>query len=115
MMKKVRKSDSPMMIWLDGAPCRDRAERTKESTMTMRVKQVINKMMDGARVSRVITARILMALSTSTGWLKPAPPMFKLIVLVLPPSARAWNVPQRRTSSNGSQRRKNATRCSGGL
>jgi hypothetical protein len=77
MMKKVRNSDNPMMIWLEGAPCSERAERTKESTMTIRVKQVINKMMDGASVSSVMTARTLMALSTSTGWLKPLAPMFK--------------------------------------
>ena len=55
MTKNVKNSESPTMIWLDGAPCRDRAERTKDRTMTMRVKQVIKRMMDGASVSRVMT------------------------------------------------------------
>ncbi len=72
-----------MKIWLEGAPCSESAERTKESTMTMRVKQVISRMIDGASVSSVMTASTLIAPSTSTGWFKPLRPMFKLRLLLL--------------------------------
>ncbi len=54
-----------MMIWLEGVPCRESAERTNESTMTMRVKQVISRMIEGASVNSVMMASTLMAPSTS--------------------------------------------------
>ncbi len=53
------------MIWLAGEPCNCRALRTNESTMTMRVKQVINSRIEGASVSKVREKRILMPMSTS--------------------------------------------------
>ena len=61
------KSDRPMMIWLAGVPCRESAVRTNESTMTMRVKQVISRRIEGASVSSVMMTSTLTALSTSTG------------------------------------------------
>src|ERR1700722_8558807 len=83
MMKNVRNSDKPMIIWLEGVPCNESAERTNESTMTMRVKQVIRRMMDGASDSSVMTASTLMALSMSSGWPRPFKPMFRLMELGL--------------------------------
>jgi len=53
MMKNVMKRDRPMMIWLAGVPWSESAVRTKESTITMRVKLVIRRMIDGARVNKV--------------------------------------------------------------
>ena len=50
--------------------------------MTMRVKQVIKRMIEGASVSNVITASTFIAPSTSSGWLRPLRPMLRLIPLV---------------------------------
>src|SRR6266545_5039576 len=82
MMKKVRKSDSPMMTWLAGVLCSDKAVRTNESTMAMRMKQVMSSMIDGASVSSVIAKMTLMATSTSGAPfapLRPLSPKFRLI------------------------------------
>jgi hypothetical protein len=57
-------SDRPMMIWLAGAPCNCSALRTNESTMTTRVKQVINSKIEGASDSSVRRNRILIPMST---------------------------------------------------
>jgi hypothetical protein len=56
-----------MITWLAGAACSDKAVRTKESTMAMRMKQVMSRMIDGASVRSVMTNRTLMATSTSGG------------------------------------------------
>ena len=56
-----------MMIWLAGVPCSDNAERTNDSTITMRVKHVIKRMIEGARVNSVMVNRTLIATSTSCG------------------------------------------------
>ena len=82
MMKNVKNKDNPMMIWLDGAPCRERAERTKESTMTIRVKHVISKRIEGASVSIVMMATTLIALSTSAGLSKPVMPFMPMLRLM---------------------------------
>ena len=52
------------MIWLAGEPCNCSALRTNESTMTTRVKQVINSRIEGASDSSVRKNRILMPMST---------------------------------------------------
>ena len=57
-------SDSPMMIWLAGVPCNCSALRTNESTMTTRVKQVINSKIEGASDSSVRKNKTLMPMST---------------------------------------------------
>src|SRR6202021_203102 len=56
--------DRPMMIWLAGETCNCRALRTKDSTITTRVKQVINNRIEGASDSRVSEKRILIPMST---------------------------------------------------
>src|SRR5438046_3118479 len=78
MIKKVMKRDRPMMIWLAGLPCSERAVRTKESTITIRVKQVMSRMIDGASVSNVIVKRICTAVSTCCGWFTPGTAIFRV-------------------------------------
>jgi hypothetical protein len=58
MMKNVRKSERPTMIWLEGAFGTPRAVRTKPRTITIRVKLVISSTIDGATESSVITMTI---------------------------------------------------------
>src|SRR5436190_23054689 len=66
--------ESPIKIWLAGVPCKASAERTNDKTVTMRVKLVMSRMIDGARVRSVIAKRILIAESTSRGcWLASTP------------------------------------------
>ncbi len=60
-------SDRPMMIWLAGVPCNCSALRTNESTMTTRVKQVINSKIEGASDSSVRKNRTLIPMSTFCG------------------------------------------------
>src|SRR5688572_25537278 len=99
------KSESPMRIWLAGVPCNASAERTKDSTITMRVKLVIKRIMEGASVSRVMAKRILIAPSTSCGCCEASTPRFTLngtkgMLFVLPfgDCAKAVVAPQRNNS-----------------
>jgi hypothetical protein len=58
--------------WLAGALGTPMAVRTNPSTITMRVKEVINRMSEGATLNRVITTTICMPTLAEPAW--PAPP-----------------------------------------
>src|SRR5260221_3146497 len=75
----VRNSDRPVRTWLGGSSCVPRARRTNESTMTMRVKDVIMTRMAGARESTVSTSAICSVVE-----------MFSGRVASFAPSSRAW-------------------------
>src|SRR5260221_9703899 len=77
MMKNVTNSERPMMIWLAGVPCNERAVRSKESTMTMRVKLVIKRIIEGARVKSVMANSTLMPTSTSCPCAPVSTPKFR--------------------------------------
>ncbi len=89
--------------------------RTNESTITMRVKQVISRMIDGASVSSVMAKRIRMPVSTSCGWWLPPRVIWNgtnpLAALVC---AEALNAPNIKPASN-SRRRLSAAGCAGGV
>src|SRR5436309_14094897 len=72
------KRERPIRIWLAGVPWRASAERTKESTITIRVKLVIRRMIEGASVRSVIANRILIAESTSWGCCAASTPRLNL-------------------------------------
>ena len=53
MTKNVRNSASPISTWLGGVVCVPSAWRSNDSTMTMRVKLLIIRMMAGRKPSDV--------------------------------------------------------------
>jgi len=61
MMKKVRNSDRPTITWLGGACMVPMAWRSRDSTMTMRVNDVIISSAAGRKVSAVNSSRASMA------------------------------------------------------
>jgi hypothetical protein len=76
-----------MITWLAGAPCKVNALRTKDRTMTIRLKQVISRMIEGAIDSRVMAKSTWMATSTSFGWPMPSIPMLSVKGGNVPPVA----------------------------
>src|SRR4051812_38581836 len=67
MTRKVMKRESPMRIWLGGSCWAPRAWRRRDMTMTMRVKQVVMRRMEGARVRTERRRRIWMELESFLG------------------------------------------------
>ena len=60
MTKKVRNSDSPTSTWLGGACTVPSACRSSDSTMTMRVNEVIISSTAGRKVSEVRNSSVWM-------------------------------------------------------
>ena len=63
MTNNVRNSDSATSTWLEGVDCTPSAWRSNDSTMTMRVKLVINNSTEGRNdnavsISSVCTLRV---------------------------------------------------------
>ena len=58
MMKMVRKSASPITIWLLGSVLVPSARRSRDSTITIRLKEVTMIRMAGASDSTVIIRKI---------------------------------------------------------
>lgn len=101
-MKNVMNRENPISSWVAGVPCKESAVRKNEKTITMRVKLVINMIIDGASVRSVMTNKIRIATSMSFGWVGRLTPKFKLLLMELV-APWAWALTEQASSNTNNK------------